>query len=318
MLWYTERMRMILMGTGTSHGIPVIACSCKVCRSHSQKDKRLRCSAYVEQHENDGNTTHLVIDTGPEFRIQALKYHVNKLDAVLLTHSHADHLNGLDDLRIFSHTKSEGASRCGVPVAKYAESPGTGLAVYSNAASLTDVRNRFDYIFKATQTGGGKPKLALVDSALFSAVDPLLVGSVRVIPVPMRHGCMETTGWLLSTTNGNGVTHSIAYLTDCNEIPDSSIALLLESGGIIDHVVIDGLRETSHSTHFSYLEAIACAAKIGGIHTWLTHICHNMNHRDITKYCRLHVNDFPELVKIVKLGGSVLPAYDGLVLKTDR
>jgi phosphoribosyl 1,2-cyclic phosphate phosphodiesterase len=307
---------MVLMGTGTSHGIPVIACHCRVCRSHDAKDKRLRCSAYIVQRETDGSETHIVIDTGPEFRIQAIKYHINTLSAVLLTHSHADHLNGLDDLRIFSHTKSEGASRCSATGAKYAESPGTGLCVYSNEAALSDVRTRFDYIFKTTQIGGGKPKLDLEDSAQFSAASPLEIGSVRIIPVPMKHGSLETTGWLLSTTESDGSRHSIAYLTDCNEIPDSSIELLTENGGIIDHVVIDGLREVPHSTHFSYLEAMACAAKIGGQHTWLTHICHNMNHRGITKYCRQHVKDFSELIRTVKDGGSVLPAYDGLILET--
>jgi phosphoribosyl 1,2-cyclic phosphate phosphodiesterase len=306
---------MVLMGTGTSHGIPVIACHCRVCRSHNAKDKRLRCSAYILQREADGSETHIVIDTGPEFRIQAIRYRINALNAVLLTHSHADHLNGLDDLRIFSHTKSEGASRCSATGAKYAESPGAGLCVYSNEAALSDVRTRFDYIFKTTQIGGGKPKLDLEDCAQFSAGNPLEIGSVRIIPVPMKHGSLETTGWLLSTAEPDGSRHSIAYLTDCNEIPDSSIALLTENGGIIDHVVIDGLRESAHSTHFSYLEAMDCAAKIGGKHTWLTHICHNMNHRGITKYCRQHVKDFPELMQIVKDGGSVLPAYDGLILK---
>jgi len=309
-------MRMILMGTGTSHGIPVIACNCKVCRSHNPKDKRLRCSAYIQQTEKNGSETHLVIDTGPEFRIQAILYHVTALNAVLITHSHADHLNGLDDLRIFSHTKSEGVNRCGVSVTKYAESPGQGLPVYSNVSTLNDIRNRFDYIFKTTQAGGGKPKLDLEDCVRFSAYNPLLAGSVRIIPVPMKHGCIDTTGWLLSTTDETGKTHSIAYLTDCNEIPSESISLLRQSGGIIDHVVIDGLRETAHSTHFSYLEAMECAAEIGGTHTWLTHICHNMCHKNIIKYCRSHVTDFPELVKIVKCGGSVLPAYDGLILKS--
>jgi len=307
---------MVLMGTGTSHGIPVIGCSCKVCRSHNPKDKRLRCSVYITQMEKDGTETHLVIDTGPEFRIQALQYHITALNAVLITHSHADHLNGLDDLRIFSHTESEGTGRCCVPMMKYAESPGQGLPVYSNTFALNDIRNRFDYIFKTTQAGGGKPKLDLEDCARFSADSPLFVGSIRIIPVPMRHGCIDTTGWLLSTTDINGMTHSIAYLTDCNEIPSGSISLLRQAGGIIDHVVIDGLRETVHSTHFSYLEAMKYAAEIGGKCTWLTHICHNMCHKDIIKYCRVHVNDFPELVKIVKKGGSILPAYDGLVLKS--
>jgi phosphoribosyl 1,2-cyclic phosphate phosphodiesterase len=219
---------------------------------------------------------------------------------------------------VFSHTRSEGASGCGTQGAKYAESPGRGLPLYSNAPALRDVRNRFDYIFRDTQIGGGKPKLLLEDAAQFSAAAPLTIGSVHIIPIPMKHGCMETTGWLLSIAPEDGAVHSIAYLTDCNEIPDASIKLLLQNGGSIDHVVIDGLRETSHSTHFSYLEAMACAARIGGKHTWLTHICHNMSHKNITGYCRAHVHDFPELDKIVKNGGSVLPAYDGLILETGR
>src|SRR5574344_302177 len=102
-------MQMILMGTGTSHGIPVIGCGCKVCTSRDKKDKRFRCSAYITSgdtsNKSTGTRTDIVIDTGPEFRMQALQYHIRRLDAVLLTHSHADHLHGLDDLRIFSFVK---------------------------------------------------------------------------------------------------------------------------------------------------------------------------------------------------------------------
>jgi Metal-dependent hydrolases of the beta-lactamase superfamily I len=309
---------MILTGTGTSHGVPVIGCSCPVCTSRSRRDKRLRCSAYVEQQEADGSLTHIVIDTGPEFRIQALTYHITRLDAVLLTHSHADHLDGLDDLRVFSHTKSEGGSGGCSNGGRYAESPGSGLPVYANASALVDVRNRFDYIFKPTQIGGGKPKLELTDCAQFTGGHPLCVGSLSIVPVPMMHGSLETAGWLVRSAARDGTVHSIAYLTDCSCIPPESVKLLVEYGGVIDHVVIDGLRETPHSTHFSYLEAMACAAEIGGTHTWLTHICHTMNHRAITAYCRKHVSDFPELEKIVKHGGSVLPAWDGLRITTQK
>src|SRR5574344_3024223 len=103
-------MHLILMGTGTSHGIPVIGCTCAVCTSRNKKDKRYRCSAYLTNRGEEKKYTHfvptdIVIDTGPEFRIQALLYHIRRLDAVLLTHSHADHLHGLDDLRIFSFVK---------------------------------------------------------------------------------------------------------------------------------------------------------------------------------------------------------------------
>src|SRR5574344_2853389 len=97
-------MQMILMGTGTSHGIPVIGCGCKVCTSRDKKDKRFRCSAYITSGDSVSRTD-IVIDTGPEFRMQALKYRIRRLDAVLLTHSHADHLHGLDALRIFSFVK---------------------------------------------------------------------------------------------------------------------------------------------------------------------------------------------------------------------
>lgn len=304
----------MLMGTGTSHGIPVIACDCAVCRSSDPKDKRNRCSAYVEQKNEEG-VVHLVIDTGPEFRIQALRFGIKLLDAVLLTHAHADHLNGLDDLRVFSHTKSsESTQFCQIFPAKYGESPGTGLPVYANKVALCDIRARFGYIFRQTQIGGGKPKLELEDCAPYTGEHPIVIGGISAIPIPMMHGILETTGWLLRCQNSAGEIHSIAYLTDCNEIPDSSIRLVTQYGGMIDHVVIDGLREKKHSTHFSYIEAMGCAAKIGGKHTWLTHICHNMNHAGITEYCKLHTVDFPELENIVNAGGSVLPAYDGLEL----
>lgn len=305
---YTVCMRVYLMGTGTSHGIPVISCNCKVCRSHNSKDKRMRCSAFAVQKNADGTETCILIDIGPEFRIQALKTNIKSLNALLLTHSHADHLDGLDDIRVFSHTKS---SMCARNPAKYGESPGAGLRVYGNAGTLKDVRTRFDYIFKETQIGGGKPKLDLEDCAGFNGENPLVIGGISVVPVPMKHGIVDTTGWLLRCTGKDGKIHSTAYLTDCNEIPESSVKIITKYGGIIDNIVIDGLREEPHSTHFSYLQAMECAAKLGGKRVWLTHICHNMSHKDITEYCKRHQKDFPGLAK-------VRPAYDGLILTAGK
>jgi len=305
-------MRMILTGTGTSHGVPAISCHCSVCTSLDPKDKRFRCSAYISHRNTDGSETHIVIDTGPEFRMQALAHHIDFLDAVLLTHAHADHIACLDDLRIYSHTKSEGAL-CGTHRAETDESPGAGLPVYADENTISGIQKRFDYIFTPTQIGGGKPKLHLINASRFSGKKPLYIGEVRAIPIPMFHGDLQTTGWLLSVPVGASF-RSIAYLTDCNRIPESSIETLVAYGGHIEHAVIDGLREKPHATHFSYFQAMESAALIRPRHTWLTHMSHDMSHADITRYCIRRAEDIPALSKIAKAGGSVLPAYDGLVL----
>ena len=309
---YTGRMRMILTGTGTSHGVPAISCRCSVCTSCDPKDKRFRCSAYIAHKSDSGRETHIVIDTGPEFRMQALAHHIDSLDAVLLTHAHADHIAGLDDLRIYSHTKSEGALK-GTHRPETDESPGNGLPVYADDRTLLGIQKRFDYIFKPTQIGGGKPKLRLVNASRFSGNDPLRIGAVRAIPIPMFHGDLQTTGWLLSVEGVDSV-RSIAYLTDCSRIPESSIETLISYGGTIEHAVIDGLREKPHATHFSYFEAMKTASRIRPRRIWLTHMSHDMSHADITRYCIRKVKDVPVLSEIVKEGGSVLPAYDGLAL----
>ena len=146
-------MKMILTGTGTSHGIPVIGCSCNVCRSSDSRDNRLRCSAFLESPAN------ILVDVGPEFRIQALKYKINKVDAVFITHSHADHLHGIDDLRVFSHTKALDPAH---PDNK--ETEGEGLRIYTTTHAEHDIRHRFDYIFTPMKEGGGKPKIQIMSA----------------------------------------------------------------------------------------------------------------------------------------------------------
>lgn len=296
---------MILMGTGTSHGVPVIGCTCSVCRSRSRKDKRDRCSAFVSE------PAQLVIDTGPEFRLQAIRHRIKSLDAVLLTHPHADHLHGLDDLRSFSHTQS---SDCNPANPRSLETQGNGLPVYANASTIAHIRKAFDYIFRTVQLGGGKPKLDLVDCAAFSAAHPLQVKGLEIIPVPLLHGELPDSGWLLTETRG-GVRHSIAYLTDCSLVPEDSIRLVQERSGVLEHLVIDGLRVKPHATHLCFEEALAVAGQLGARHTWLTHVTHDLSHRGICKFVDGVLPGYPALQAIVQQGGSVGPAYDGLVLK---
>ena len=300
-------MTLTILGSGTSHGIPVIACDCKVCTSVDSKDKRLRASALVES-----KNTYVVIDTGPEFRIQALRAGLKKLDAVFLTHSHADHLNGLDDVRVFSHTKAVDPAK---PDNK--ETEGSGLPIYANANTIKDTKNRFDYIFKPIKEGGGKPKIDLKDTASFSKENPIRVENIFAIPVPLLHGHLKDSGYLLFEQQASGERHSIAYLTDCSSIPEESLRLIEENAGTLEHLVIDGLRVEPHSTHFSFNQALRIAERLNPRHTWLTHITHNLSHKQIQEYIKEQLPQFPSLQKIVKEGGSAEPAWDGLKIRVN-
>lgn len=262
--------KIILAGTGTSHGIPVIGCNCKVCRSRNPHDKRFRCSAFLLDEK-----TSIVIDTGPEFRIQALKYKLKKLDAVLLTHSHADHLHGLDDVRIFSKD--------------------TFLNIYSNKETLNDVYSRFSYVFMKTQEGGGKPQLSLNEVEKYNLENPLRIGNFEIIPVPMSHGELPVCGWRI----GN-----IAYLTDLSSLPESSYKLLKG----IKYLIIDALRRTSHPTHLSFDEALEICARTTATDIYFTHICHSEKHNSINKYLRMKTKEMSLRDKKIKT------AFDGLCL----
>ena len=301
------------MGTGTSHGVPVIACKCPVCTSSDPHDTRLRCSALIE-HGNQ----HLLIDVGPDFRFQALKFKIFRLDAVFITHSHADHLHGIDDLRIFSHKNSFAMSRDKLILEKYPETSGEGLPIYTSERTKGYIHERFPYIFVAHDKGGGIPKLHLIGVDTNNEKNTLVLGSdenkIEVVPVPMKHGNHHTNGYVFTVQTPDGKKHSIAYLTDCNFISPESLERVKACGGKIEHLVIDALREREHSSHCNFLQALAYAEEIGAKHTWFTHITHDMSHPKIQEYIDIHLERFPNLSKIVKNGGSVSPAYDGLVI----
>ena len=272
-------MRLTILGSGTSHGIPVIGCACPVCLSEDPRDRRMRASRYIEGERGE----RAVIDTGPEFRLQAIRAGITRLDALFLTHAHADHLHGLDDLRPLCFHRP--------------------LPVHGNPQTLGELESRFSYIFRETQQGGGKPRITL-----HAALGPVRIGGLTLTPVPVKHGELDILGWKIrerreKTRSGGGGT--AVYLTDTNGIPPASRSLLRRPGALI----IGGLRARPHNTHFTFAEALETACRLGADQVFLTHICHEHSHRDIEAYCRAFQGESE------RPGIPMGPAYDGLELE---
>ena len=291
-------MKLTFLGTGTSHGVPVIACDCPVCKSKDPHNKRTRSSVYVQTEDNK----YILIDIGPDFHEQAIRENIRALDVLLLTHSHADHLFGIDDLRSFSSIMSQKPEN--PDNEKYSRPP---IPIYTNHTAAEHLKHSFGYFFSEHAVGGGHAKIDLQEVKGGTQIE---IGSLTVTAIPLVHGELEATGWLLTEKTSRG-PRSIAYLTDCSYISDESIKLIKEKSGQLVHLVIDGLRMKEHPTHFSYLQALEAAGKIGGDHIWITHMTHNTSHDDTAAYFAEHRADFPGLAA----AESVLPAYDGLVLE---
>jgi len=232
----------LFLGTGTSHGVPMIGCDCAVCRSADPRDNRLRPSIYVECD----NGQRILVDTTPDFRQQALRHDIRRVDAVLFTHAHADHVLGLDELRRFNHMTHQ-------PVPLYGE-----------ARTLEQIKQTFAYAFNTSpHSGGGVPDL----TTHVITHEPFSIGGERIVPIPVRHGTWTILGFRF----GN-----FAYLTDCNAIPDTSLPLLKG----LDVLVLDALRHRPHPTHFTVAQAIEVAKTVGAKQTLLTHICHDLGHAE--------------------------------------
>ncbi len=234
-----------ILGTGTSTGVPVIGCSCRVCSSGDQKDKRLRCSCYIE-----ANGLGILIDAGPDFRTQALRYGIREIDAVLITHHHFDHVVGLDDLRPFLfHNKSR-------------------IPCYGSQETADILGQMFGYIFK-DGSYPGVPNLTMhVVSDSFKIEgrdDP--TRTVSITPIRALHGALDVLGFRIGR---------FAWLTDVSEIPESSLELLSD----LDVLVLDALRHTSHPKHFSLSEARAVAADLGAKQTYFIHMTHGVLHSE--------------------------------------
>ncbi len=231
-------MRITLLGTGTSHGIPVPGCSCPVCLSEKKENNRYRCSLWIRDEKSS-----VLIDTAPEFRLQAVRAGISSLDGVLITHDHADHLHGIDDLRSFSWKKS-------IPVA-------------AQNTVCRVIKERFPYIFSPpAQKGGGLPQLELRS---LENKEKIRFGTLEFQPIPVMHGKLPVYGYRCG---------SFAYVTDCSAIPEASLSLLRD----LDVLVLGALRFKPHRTHFSIPEALEIIKKISPKRAYLTHICHDVEH----------------------------------------
>lgn len=234
-------MTITFLGTGTSHGVPMIGCECATCRSTDPRDQRLRPSIHVAMPDG----TSILVDAGPDLRQQALRRRLRRVDAILFTHGHADHILGLDETRRFTGVTGE------------------PMPCYGDAATVIDIRRMFAYVFDpTTPRGGGLPDLELRE------VDgPIRIGDLDVRPVPLMHGTRPILGFRVG---------AFAYLTDCNAIPEESWPLLRG----LDVVVLDALRHRPHPTHFSLAEAVDAASRIGARQTYFTHMCHDLPHAE--------------------------------------
>jgi len=232
-------MKVTILGSGTSTGVPMVGCSCRGCSSHDERDKRTRASLLI-QHAG----RNILIDASTDLRFQALREGIQRVDAVLFTHAHADHVNGIDDLRGFHFLHRE------------------IISCFGSRTTLDTLLTGFRYIFHEHDGSGYTPLLHPQE------VDgPFELFGLTVIPVPLRHGLTQALGFRI----GN-----FAYLTDCSEIPDSSLALL--EG--LELLVIDGLRWNPHPFHFNIEAVIAATAPLRPGRTVLTHLTHDVMFSD--------------------------------------
>jgi phosphoribosyl 1,2-cyclic phosphate phosphodiesterase len=234
-------LQITFLGTGTSHGVPMIGCECSTCRSDDPRDRRLRPSIFIRT--DDGQR--ILVDAGPDLRAQALTYDVTRVDAIVFTHGHADHILGLDDVRRYNWTMRQ------------------PMALFGDVLTLSEIRKTFGYAFDAgTAKGGGVPQLEL-----FPIAGAFCLGRQEIVPVPLLHGARPILGLRFGP---------FAYLTDCSAIPDASWPLL--DG--LDVLVLDALRIRRHPTHFSLDEAVEASRRIGARRTYFTHMCHDLAHAE--------------------------------------
>ncbi len=235
-------MEILFLGSGTSHGVPMIACDCAVCTSDDPRDKRFRSSIAVLLPPSEPTSGRaIVIDVAPEFRLPATAHNLPRVDAVLLTHSHADHIMGIDDLR------------------RYNDIAKKSIDCLGDAENITIARRCFAHADRPFLNDGW-PSMA------FQVIErPTEICGVTVTPIPLLHGRQKVLGYRIG---------DLAYCTDCSEIPPQSLPLLAD----LDLLVLDGLRYTPHPTHFNIEQALAAVAKIRPRRALLTHIAHQIGH----------------------------------------
>lgn len=231
-------MKVTFLGTGTSQGVPVIACECKTCLSTDPRDKRLRTSILVETEK-----TVVVIDTGPDFRQQMLREKVGKLDAVLFTHEHRDHIAGLDDIRAYNFRQQQ------------------AMEIYTEERVLTALKYEYPYIFSEKKyPGAPQVNINLIDEQAFS------IGDMNIIPVRVMHYRLPVLGFRIG---------DMAYITDANYISETEKEKLFG----VKYFIINALRREKHVSHFNLEEALKIIKEISPRKAFLTHLSHQMGYQ---------------------------------------
>lgn len=235
-----KKYKITILGSGTSGGVPMIACKCEVCTSQNPKDKRLRSAVLVQT-----NTKNIVIDTGPDFRMQMLTADVTHLEDVLITHSHKDHLAGLDDVRAFNMINKK------------------SVTVYAEQNVVDVIKNDFFYAFSDIKfTSLPQIKLQIIDDK------PFFIDDIEIIPIRLMHYKLPIFGYRIG---------DFAYLTDTNHIPESEFSKLEN----LKVLVIDALRKKEHISHFNLEQVLEVIEKIAPEKAYLTHISHQMGLHDV-------------------------------------
>jgi len=237
-------MKIIFLGTGTSVGVPMIGCHCPVCRSTDSRNRRWRSSLYLE-----AAGSHVVVDTTPDFREQALKHNLARLDAVLFTHSHADHIFGFDDVRRFNTIQK------------------AVIPAYASPATVADLKRIFDYVHNGEDVPGTyRPQIDFREIS-----GPFDVGQIRVEPVSVGHGPKPTLGYVFRSEG-----KSLGYVPDCHRMDEEAVQALQG----LDVMVLDALRHKPHATHLTVGDSVAILKRIGARRSYLIHMCHDLDHEE--------------------------------------
>jgi len=240
-------MKLICLGTGTSVGVPVIGCDCAVCLSGDPRNRRRRTSLYLE-----AGGFHIVVDTPPDFREQVLEFKVSRVDAVLYTHSHADHIFGLDDMRRFNTMQD-----CVIPA-------------YGSASTLGDLKRIFDYVDETRKMPGlYRPRIDFREIR-----GELDLGPVHVVPLKVVHGPDPPLGFLFESEG-----RTCGFVPDCREMSDD-VAKRLAG---VDIMILDALRHRPHKTHMTVAESVELLKRINAKRSYIIHLCHDLDHEETQK-----------------------------------
>ncbi len=253
--------QIYFLGTGSSTGVPILTCKCKVCKSEDKRDKRMRPSLYLK-----GEKECVLIDISADFHWQALYNDIQRIDAVFLTHAHHDHIAGIDEIRIYNYKQ------------------GGAIPFYANNDTLVEVKERFSYIFKKTQEGGGKPQINLFNLSPFDTIE---LEEFKIKAVKIHHGEIIINGYIIND--------KLAYLTDCSFIPQKTFEIIKN----IDVLILGAIRVKPHSTHFNFEQALEQITKINPKTAYITHMTHDLTH--------IALEDF--------FKGKVKIPHDGLIFE---